>query len=546
MRPLRIVTLVFGVVAAAALPGDGAGAVEAERRATIFYTGAVHGVLEPCGCTSDPLGDIARMTGLVRRAQADKAAVLVVDAGNLLYPPGDVPEAKRPAADLRAAFLASEISKLPFGGAALGEADLAGGFDKIRPKRLAANLEPAPFVEPSRLMVVGGIKMGVMGLIDPQTSEKFGKKAQDPVTAAQQEATRLRTAGAEIVILVAALERAEARKIGRAAAIDFIIVGRDVGAGMKRPDAVGNTFILAPGAELERVGRIDIVMRGARRDTAVPALLDAGGPQAMIARRQEVAFVVANLDKDLARWASDPSSNLAFVAAKKRERDDMASEAARLASGSWQAPVTGSYFTNQLIPLTRALPRDPRIGSALRGLDRAVGKANLGRATPPPAAESGRAAYVGDGTCARCHKAATAFWKTTVHAQAWKTLVVAGKAADYDCVSCHVTGFGEVGGSSLGFTKALTNVQCETCHGPGSLHVAARGLDEPPTVHAATPKDTCLRCHTEKHSDTFDYQAYLRDVLGPGHGADARKKLGPGPTGRQLRSAALARAAGKM
>jgi hypothetical protein len=140
-----------------------------------------------------------------------------------------------------------------------------------------------------------------------------------------------------------------------------------------------------------------------------------------------------------------------------------------------------------------------------------------------------------------------AFWRTTVHAGAWKTIVDGGKTGIADCVSCHVTGFGEVGGSSLGHVKRLTSVQCETCHGPGSLHVKAEGLEEPPAVRLGTPESTCKRCHNEKHSDTFQYAAYLRDVLGRGHGAKAREKLGPGPTGHQLRSKAVAagKAAGK-
>src|SRR5882757_1465744 len=84
----------FGGVALAiaiAVPGPVTSAgPAAERRATIFYTGGVRGTLEPCGCTSDPLGDVARMTGLVRRAQSEGKAVLLVDAGNLSYPAGEI------------------------------------------------------------------------------------------------------------------------------------------------------------------------------------------------------------------------------------------------------------------------------------------------------------------------------------------------------------------------------------------------------------------------------------------------------------------------
>ena len=135
-----------------------------------------------------------------------------------------------------------------------------------------------------------------------------------------------------------------------------------------------------------------------------------------------------------------------------------------------------------------------------------------------------------------------AFWRTTVHARAWKTLVDGGKTGFDDCVSCHVTGYGEMGGSSLGHLGNLKDVQCETCHGPGSAARRRRGpggAARRPPGHARVH---LLRCHNEKHSDTFNYVAYLRDVLGPGHGAKLREKLGPGPTGHQLRSAAVAKA----
>src|SRR5262249_6767380 len=112
----------------------------------------------------------------------------------------------------------------------------------------------------------------------------------------------------------------------------------------------------------------------------------------------------------------------------------------------------------------------------------------------------------------------------------------------YKCVSCHVTGYGQVGGSSLGHTRGLEDVQCENCHGPGSIHVAEKGTEEPPAIRRDTPESTCITCHNEHHSDTFKYDAYLRDILGKGHGAAAREKLGAGPTGHSLRTAALAKA----
>jgi hypothetical protein len=537
------------IAGSAAANGANRAAAGPERRVTLFYTGAVRGTLEPCGCTSDPLGDIARMATVVR--QAGKASLLL-DAGNLTYGGESVPEARAEGADLQAAFLATELAKLPLAGAGLGEADLARGPGRVVPRRLAANAGTgdgagAPFLQPSQLRTVGGIKVGVLGVADPELLRRQGLKAEDPATAAARESARLRQQGAEVVVILAAVERAAARRLARGSGADFVVVGANPGMGMVRADPVDGSFVVAPAEELQMIGRIDVVLRDppGRR----PTLVDAGGVEARELERASLRRRLEQLDGQLARWEKDAPTmaiDRAFVDSRRAERSQVVRMLAEL-DKPFVAPATGSYFTNQLIPLRRALPRDARLAAAMRKLDQQVGAANLRKAAPPPPAEPGRAAFVGDSACASCHKPAMAFWRTTVHARAWKTIVDGGKTGIADCVSCHVTGFGEVGGSSLGHVKGLTAVQCETCHGPGSLHVKAEGLEEPPAVRLSTPESTCQRCHNEKHSDTFQYAAYLRDVLGPGHGARSREKLGPGPTGHQLRSKAVAagKAAGK-
>src|SRR6185436_5662180 len=115
---------------------------------------------------------------------------------------------------------------------------------------------------------------------------------------------------------------------------------------------------------------------------------------------------------------------------------------------------------NQLIPMSRALPRDPALATAMRALDKAVGAANLRHAEPPPKAPPGRAAFVGDQACGKCHKKAVAFWKTTVHAHAWQTLVDDGRVFSHACFGCHVTGAGERarGGASLCKPEPLVDV----------------------------------------------------------------------------------------
>jgi hypothetical protein len=536
---LALATLALATLAGSAPAAQGSGPA-GERRLTVFYTGGVHGTLEPCGCTSDPLGDVARYAALVRAA-ARGAPILLVDGGSLSFPESASAK-ERAANELRARFLGKTLESLGPFAAGLAETDLGLPHGELAPRRMAVNLtKPASStaLAPSEVKVIGGVKVGIFGVADPALASRVsagGAQGADPIPAAKSEVARLRGAGAELVVALVPLDRPTARRLARAAAPDLIVLGKQVGAGQARAEQVGATFIVAAAEEMARVGRIDFVLRGGG------PLIDAGGPDAAALRRVEIDAAAGRLDEELKRWSgSSAGGDPAFVAAKQRERAALDAEKKEL-DRPWTPPAAGSYFTNRLIPLRRSLPRDEKTAAAMRKLDGQISALNLRNAPPPAPPEPGRAFYVGDAKCGPCHKQALAFWKGTVHAGAWETLVELGKQNDYKCTSCHVTGYGEVGGSSLGHTKGLQDVQCEVCHGPGSIHVAEKGLEEPSAVHTQTPASTCKTCHTEQHSDTFQYEAYLRDILGKGHGAAARAKLGDGPTGHALRSAAMARA----
>ena len=527
-----------------------------ERRLILFYTAEVHGTVEPCGCTSDPLGDLSRLAAVVAEARRSAAGVALVDAGGLLYPDGTISAKERPSADLRADFLAAEFAKIGLLGAALGEADAAGGSGRIRPPRLASNLTGAPstVIRPPRVEKVGDVGVGLMGIADPIVADAIGAKATDMMDAAKRDVESLRRSGAEIVVLLAPVDKAVARKLARDSGADIIVLGKRVGPGIPRPERIGRAFVVAPQDEMQRIGRIEVVLRGAPTPGRAVELQDAGGPDASRLRREEINHALERLRVGLAKWtapvtkvgASDPTDRVdnTFLAAKKREQRELESERAHL-DVPWTPPATGNYIVSDLVPLARVLPRDPVVAAAMKTLDRRIAAVNLKQAAPPPAPEPGRAFFVGMTKCASCHTAATAFWKATVHAHAWKTLVDGGKQADYKCVGCHATGFGQVGGSSLGFTKNLESIQCETCHGPGSLHVAGEGNEIPLAIKRDPPETVCLGCHTEQHSDTFQFEAYLRDIVGSGHAAKRRAILGPGITGHELRSAALAKAKAK-
>ena len=137
------------------------------------------------------------------------------------------------------------------------------------------------------------------------------------------------------------------------------------------------------------------------------------------------------------------------------------------------------------------------------------------------AVPEGHASYVGGAVCATCHPGAHAFWEQTAHATAIQTLIDRTKEFDRNCIGCHVTGYRETGGSVLGDLRGLENVQCEQCHGQGSLHATnpTQYVNVPHGVRTDVPEGVCVACHNEEHSVHFDYGTYLSRIVGEGHGA---------------------------
>jgi hypothetical protein len=510
---------------------------------TVFAVAEMRGQIGPCGCTTDPLGDISRTAELVGRARA-AGPVLFVDAGSLLYSRAPVPAALAAQEEMKADLLAATYQgALKADAVGLGPADLPQGLDRLRLPRLVANVSEIS-AQPPRVFELGGAKAGVFGVI-AQGAVK-GVKVDDPIAAGKQAVATLRSQGAQVVVgLVQAANKKDAVRIVRdIGGIDLAVAGLGLDAPEPdrieiEPQRVGDGWLVVPANRGQVIARLDVTVRGAG------PLADAVGPGAATARLAQLDKQGAALDADLAAFAADKTADPAFVAQKRQERAQLTAERDRLKAHPLAVPARGNYFTLEQIRINKALACNTAVQDAVSKFYRATGEANVkaaeGSAVPKPA--KGQAAFTGTETCSDCHEDAVTFWQNTVHARAWKTLVDRGQQFDLDCIGCHVTGWDKPGGSNLAHNDKLRDVQCETCHGPGSIHVAKGGLEKPAAVMLAPPDDLCAtQCHTKEHSDTFQREAYLRDVIGPGHGEEARKKLGDGPTGAQLRKAGLEKA----
>lgn len=151
--------------------------------------------------------------------------------------------------------------------------------------------------------------------------------------------------------------------------------------------------------------------------------------------------------------------------------------------------------------------------------------------------------YAGTQSCVQCHPSAAKVWRESGHARAFATLVNFRADADPNCISCHTVGFGTATGyrRDTGAESPLTNVGCESCHGPGGEHVKLRSAGGAVDVHfRPVGAGDCQKCHHGEFSRPFDYTTFWPDVA---HGKEPTANQAPpelidGPAPRSVFKAA--------
>lgn len=165
-----------------------------------------------------------------------------------------------------------------------------------------------------------------------------------------------------------------------------------------------------------------------------------------------------------------------------------------------------------------------------------AGKAFKADGKAPAAASAKAAEYVGSNKCKMCHSPQFKGWATTPHAKALANLQTAdpAKAAEVAerlkleiqgtpagtdaCVVCHVTGFQLAGGypaADSAKTAAVSGVTCESCHGPGSLHMTAAKEEKKNFIRKNVTEKMCRQCHTPESSPNFNFEEYVKKGVHP-------------------------------
>jgi len=138
-------------------------------------------------------------------------------------------------------------------------------------------------------------------------------------------------------------------------------------------------------------------------------------------------------------------------------------------------------------------------------------------------AEGSAAQYAGAAKCKTCHLKEFNTWAASPHAKAFEKLSPEDRKKP-ECVGCHVTGLGKPAAPGA----LLEGVQCESCHGPGSLYKAVTIMSKKAyeTDREGSHKKaleagliipteaTCKGCHNEKSPNykPFDFKTYSEKI----------------------------------
>jgi len=459
---------------------------------TLFISADLRGYIGPCGCSENMRGGIGRAAFQVAQAQQEGHPVLLLDSGNALFgAPTIAPEAV-PQQERKAKALAQAFTTMGLVGRAVGPLDNARG-EAFRVSLGLRELEPVQLLTPAIAVVTASELTAV-----PALTAKARAKGARFVVALVQQSFELTLPGAmqsEVGgpdLLIAALAKDEL------STEENKLVG----------DRVRVVQLQSKGRSLLRV---DLTLRGQAAIEWVRSSAEKERELASLAERIELLRVQVN----------EPMLNQPLKVLRKAKLEEIIGRREALAAQPPPpVPADRSSVSARFIPLEASFEELPAVKEIVTAYDRDVGLINLAWAKEHPVTcetpAQGQAGFVGTATCQACHAGPAAVWKASKHALAYGTLENLGKNNHLDCVGCHVTGWKKPGGvCRIDQPAGRAEVGCESCHGPGSLHLAAPSKT---TITRSVSAATCVGCHDRENAPHFAFETSVEKILGPGHG----------------------------
>jgi hypothetical protein len=439
-------TIVLLAVMAMLVPFAMRALPERQGSLRVLFTCDIDGRLEPCGCFAGQMGGVSRIDTLF--TQLGAVGDIRLDAGNAVAGPADYQV-------LYHRKMLKAFEMLGFDALNLGAKE--AGLNSSDIKELI-DISQVPFV----------------------SANVLDKRTEKPIAAPY---VILKTPTMRKVAVTGVVDPASLRgSLGQGLAVEdmFTALTRVVPEVKKKADVI---ILLAFASELKlseisrRFYEIDMILGG---DVSQPA-------QELIIENRSVISYVTNEARAVGVLGADITSGGHL----KVRRQDV-------------------QLVHNHIPESERIRRlAEEYRAEIREVQLAVDSGAYMDADSVPGVMI-RADFAGTEACAECHADEYKTWQASRHARAFDALVRRHADGDPGCIGCHVTGFGSPGGYERKYgTTRLVNVGCESCHGPGSLHISRmkKESDNDFEFRKLAAGD-CEACHHGEFSRPFAWDEF--------------------------------------
>ncbi len=378
--------------------------------------------------------------------------------------------------------------------------------------------------KPYTVVKMGGLRVGITAVIGNEVGfsadrqDKDGIYVGDPASSLGSVIEELKKKS-DFIIVLAHTGVTDAKVLAQEYdSIDLMIVGHGGEVNIFQPVTEKNSLITTLYSRGKYIDRLDfkitaikhpydIFVEGSNSTTSFES-------QELLLRKQQLQVFMADIDAQK-KQGKDMSSM------EKLVTDEMAQVDAKLEKLQGESTKDRPNTVKAtLIALDTSYADDPTIRDIIKKyadelikIKEQQKQSQLGEWGGSPPGVVVEPHYVGMANCKGCHTKIYDFVEGTKHVKAYETLREKERQFEPDCIGCHTTGFNKPGGfTNVLAADNLLGVQCEDCHGPGSLHITD---NKKYRMQNLTAEANCVTCHTPDNDNNFVYAEKLKKIKCP-------------------------------
>jgi hypothetical protein len=429
--------------------------------AVIVFTGQTFGFLQPCGCSRPQTGGYERRAVFMESLRAKGWPVVGVDLGDVH------PEkaAIREQGQLKYVAAMSSLREMGYLAVGIGKTEVSSD--------LLALLASYGYQKEQRPFTLAGNAVGVSGGKIVPRDEWFnpnpGKKGVRPVVELV-EVEKVGTVPVGVAGVVGKALALEAKNAKLDATLDFL----EVQPTLKTATAALAQHPLKP--------QLNVLVYQGTSDDAAKVAKDFPQFQVILCQADSdlppLMPTTAAATKTLVVQVGHKGQHVGVLGAFKKS-DGTFDFKYQLVQMGEEYITPGkdeeARKANKVLPVLDEYAKAVKAANLLAAYPRAPHEAQIhAKGLNPPVNLS----YVGSDACKACHAKEHEQWAKTGHGHAMEALETKAtrptlRQYDPECVRCHSVGFAHpTGYQDEKKTPHLKHVGCESCHGPGSGHVA--------------------------------------------------------------------------